>query len=153
MSQCMIWMMGLLWMPLDWDRVRSAYPMAVEDRDLCASLIQELSGHPDRETGDRALQLAYQGGFQTIWAQHVLNPIAKLRTFNQGREQIEKAVTMDPDSPEIRYIRLSVQQNAPRFLGYKGSIKKDTEFLRQNQGRISSNLVKNNVLRLIGETI
>lgn len=135
---------------LDWDRVRSAYPIAVKDKELCSTLIQELSVQAPMEETEHALLLAYRGGFQTIWANHVFSPMAKLRTFNQGKENIERAVSIDPDSPEIRYIRLSVQKNAPGFLGYRGAIEKDTEFLRNNQERISSLWVKHHLARLLG---
>lgn len=136
--------------PMDWERIRSAYPVAVENKALCAVMIEELSEQQGLSMTEPSLQIAYRGGFQTIWANHVFNPVAKLRTFNQGKSNIEKAVLMDPNSPEIRYIRLSVQQHAPGFLGYKDAIAEDVEFLRKHRGRITSEVVQQHITRLLG---
>ena len=45
---------------------------------------------------------------------------------------------MAPNNLEIRFIRLSVQRNAPRFLGYYDNLKTDEEFIKQHQSNISS---------------
>lgn len=41
----------------------------------------------------------------------------------------ETAVSEYPYNPEIRFLRLSVQQNAPGFLGYNDQIEMDRNFL------------------------
>jgi hypothetical protein len=39
---------------------------------------------------------------------------------------------MEPLNTEIRLIRLSVQKNAPAFLGYRNNVKEDESFIRKN---------------------
>jgi hypothetical protein len=73
--------------------------------------------------------MAYLGAFQAIWAKHVWNPLEKLGTFNKGKENIEKAINLSDSDVEIRTIRLSIQINAPKFLGYSNNIDEDKQFI------------------------
>jgi hypothetical protein len=113
--------------------LRTNFDKTVHDKQLCRSLIDGLT---DRREG--GVYKAYLGAFQTIWANHTGNPFAKLSTFYKGKNNIEEAVKSDPQSVEIRILRLSVQKNCPGFLGYKGAIKEDTGFLAENINSIAS---------------
>ncbi len=112
---------------IDLDAVRSGYTKAVDDKNLCSEMIQNLKSMQNNN-----VCLAYLGGYQTIWANHVFNPFSKLKTFNEGKKNIERAVQMEPLNTEIRLIRLSVQKNAPAFLGYRNNVKEDESFIRKN---------------------
>lgn len=93
--------------------------------------------------------MAYLGALETIWAKYVGNPFSKLSTFNKGKEKLEKAVKNAPDNLEIRYLRLSVQKNAPSILGYDKAIKTDAEFLRKNIGRVELAALRNRIEQLL----
>lgn len=129
---------------MDLEYVRANYDKAVTDKKLCRQMIEDL------EKAERApLFLAYLGGLQTIWANHVFSPISKLNTFNQGKKNIEKAVYSDKDNAEIRFVRLSVQKNAPSFLGYHSMIKTDETFLKMHRQKIASNVVQSKIDQLL----
>ncbi len=83
------------------------------------------------EYSDRDLLLAYQGIAQTMMANHVFWPVTKFNHFSEGRHKIEAAIKSAPNNPELRYIRLMVQLNAPSFLGYSHNIQEDIEQLDQ----------------------
>ncbi|REJ82966.1 MAG: hypothetical protein DWQ44_02300 [Bacteroidetes bacterium] len=68
---------------------------------------------------------AYRGATMMISASHAMNPISKWRLFVSGRDSLEKAVVMDNKNTEIRFLRFSIQSNAPLFLGYNGNIQED----------------------------
>ena len=68
--------------------------------------------------------------------------MAKYKTFNKGKNNIEQAVEMAPDNIEIRVIRWSVQHNAPRFLGYHQEIENDKQFINDNKHEIQSESLK-----------
>lgn len=112
---------------IDLEAVRSAYLPAVKDKKLCSEMISKLKSE---ELSN--VCLAYLGGYQTLWANHVFSPISKLKTFNEGKKNIETAVKRDPSNWEIRLVRLSVQKNAPRFLGYHQNISEDESYIRRN---------------------
>lgn len=129
---------------MDLEYVRANYDKAVTNKKLCRQLIEDLE-----KAEKSSLFLAYLGGLQTIWANHVFSPISKLNTFNQGKKNIEKAIASDKDNAEIRFIRLSVQKNAPSFLGYNSMIKTDKAFLRTHRTKITSQVVQNKIDKLL----
>lgn len=116
--------------------LRRSYSQAPTNKALCQSLIADLKNHR-RDYVD----LAYLGGLQTIWANHVFNPLSKLQTFKEGRSKVEKAVQEAPDNFEVRLVRLSIQKNAPRFLGYYQHIDQDEQFLRSRLSAVESPLL------------
>ncbi|VTP95626.1 Uncharacterised protein [Sphingobacterium daejeonense] len=128
---------------VDIDFVRTNYTASIKDKQLCSRMISEL-----KKKNDRPINLGYLGGLQTIWANHVFNPINKLKTFKEGKNNIEKAIKLDPENVELRFIRLSIQKNAPLFLGYNSNINSDKEFIKSNQKTISSAIVRNNINEL-----
>jgi hypothetical protein len=125
----------------DLDVVRANYNKVASDKKLCKVMISELEKTKDNS----ATHLAYLGASQTIWANHVFSPISKLNTFKLGKENIEKAIETEPDNVELRFIRLSIQKNAPGFLGYKSNLKEDTEFIQENRNQIESEIVQQNI--------
>lgn len=127
--------------------IRKQYPKAITDRESCREMIALL----DNEKQINVVALAYLGAFETIWANHVFNPISKLNTFNKGKNKIEKAVKKEPDNFEIRFIRLSIQQNAPSFLGYGSNIIEDKAFIKTNIHLIDAADLKKNVQALLKE--
>lgn len=128
--------------PIDLEYLRLNYEKALENKELCRSMIEALTTKKNEP-----VYLAYLSGLQALWANHTINPISKLGTFRKGRMNLERAVKMDPNNLEIRFIRLSVQRNAPRFLGYYENLESDKEFIKQHQSNISSA----SLLRLINK--
>lgn len=129
----------------DLDVVRANYNKLLSDKELCEKMIVELT----ETKNNSATHLAYLGGLQTIWANHVFSPISKLNTFKEGKKNIEQAIKKEPDNVELRFIRLSVQKNAPSFLGYKSNINEDTEFIKENRHQIGSEILQKNIGTLL----
>lgn len=112
--------------------IRYNYSQAATNKLLCKEMIYKLRN--DREP----IRIAYLGAFQTIWAKHTLNPFEKLKTFKEGKANIEESVAQSPSDTEIRFIRLSVQLNAPKFLGYSNNIEEDKKIIRYSGSDIKS---------------
>ena len=119
------------------DKVRTNYNKLAADKALCKKMILALEETKDNS----ATHLGYLGGLQTIWANHVFSPMSKLNTFNKGKKNIEQAIKKEPNNVELRFIRLSVQKNAPSFLGYHSNIKEDIGFIKNNRGEIKSEIL------------
>ncbi len=120
------------------DEVRSNYNVFVSDKELCRETINVLKKLKDNS----AIHLGYLGGLQTIWANHVMSPFTKLETFKAGKKNIELAIKSEPENVELRFIRLSVQKNAPSFLGYRSNIESDKNFILKNFKNINSEKLK-----------
>lgn len=118
---------------IDLERVRKNFGLAVADKAICETMLVELrKDHPN------SLNLAYLGGFQTIWAKHVFNPVTKMETFKKGKGNIDQAVKKDSLNVEIRFIRFSIQTNCPWFLPYHQQEKEDKSFLMANRRQVNS---------------
>lgn len=128
---------GLHGQSIDLEYIRSNYEHASTDKTLCKKMMEGMEAN-----NKNPVFLAYLGGLQSIWANHVWSPMAKYKTFNKGKNNIEKAVEMAPDNIEIRVIRWSVQHNAPRFLGYHQEIENDKQFINDNKHEIQSESLK-----------
>lgn len=70
---------------------------------------------------------AYLGVSHTMKANHVSSPVKKLSHFNKGKKMLDEAVTLLPDDIEPRFLRLTVQLNAPSFLNYNRNIEQDKD--------------------------
>ena len=58
-------------------------------------------------------------------AETQFNPFEKLTTFNAQRDPLEAAIEADPDHPELRLFRLSIQWSVPFFLDYSANMDED----------------------------
>ena len=129
------------------DDVRKNYSKMASNEELCKSTIANLKEVKDNS----ATHLGYLGGLQTIWANHVFSPISKLNTFKEGKKNIEQAIKKEPNNVELRFIRLSVQKNAPSFLGYQSNIKEDIQFIKNNRSEIKSDILNKYIEPLLKE--
>lgn len=129
----------------DMNEVRTNFNLAVQDKNIWKKMMEKLEQYNEKSS----VYLAYLGGYQTIWANHVFNPLSKLATFKKGKNNIELAISKEPENVEIRYIRFSVQKNAPSFLGYNNNLKEDRDFLVKNKKNINSDFVQKNIETLL----
>jgi len=75
---------------------------------------------------------AFEGALLMRKAGTLAVPAKKLATFKQGHKKLEGAIAKDPGNAEYRFLRLMVQENAPRSLGYYKSIGHDSKFVKDN---------------------
>ena len=126
------------------EEIRNNYGKAVANKSICKSMINELNTN-----NINAVQQAYLGAYQSVWANHAINPIEKLSTFNKGKNNIEKAVKKNANNIEIRFLRFSIQKKSPGFLRYKNHMVQDEKFLIQHQSSITSPALKKMVTDIL----
>ena len=66
----------------------------------------------------------------------------KLASFKEGRKELESAINKDSSNAEYRFLRLLIQENAPKIVNYNSAIKKDALYLRENYKNLSGDLQK-----------
>ncbi|WP_025761997.1 hypothetical protein [Dyadobacter tibetensis] len=54
---------------------------------------------------------------------------AKIQHFKKGRELLENEINQFPQVVEFRFLRLTVQENAPSLLKYQDQIKEDVQII------------------------
>jgi hypothetical protein len=104
-------------------QVRKLYGAGVADAGAAKELMKIVSG------SELPIYLAYKGGAEALMAKHANNPYAKLEYLSRSMQTLTKAIAADPDNPEIRFIRFSVQYYAPRFLGFSRNLDEDAAMM------------------------
>lgn len=107
----------------DLSHIRYCYLRAADDEKITTELIAAT------QNNNEPVIKGYNGAATIIMAKHYLNPISKLKTFNNGKKILESAIEKDKLNPELKFLRLSIQENSPSFLGYHNNIKEDKLFL------------------------
>lgn len=85
---------------------------------------------------------AYKGVALTLESKNAKNIKDKKQFFIKGAELIEEAVNKEPENIEIRLIRLSVQENVPKFLKYHSNIEEDVALIKKNIDHIKDSELK-----------
>ncbi|SKB34075.1 hypothetical protein [Daejeonella lutea] len=109
--------------------VRLKFHKSTSSEKVCKDLIKEL--HPYNEKNNPLL-LGYKGGANMLMAKYVINPFSKLSYFKKGKGMLEKAIQADNKNVELRFLRYTIQNNVPSFLGYNDHMTADKSFLTQS---------------------
>lgn len=128
------------------EEVRNIYQKAAKDEALCKKLIVSLQIY--NESNNTSLA-AYRACATMIMAKYVTNPFNKLSKFNEGKNLLEKCIEKDNRNVEIRFLRFTVQCNAPKFIGYNTSITLDKNFLLNALTSINDKQLKNIVIAFL----
>lgn len=113
----------------DLSEIRKNYPLANSSKEVTHSMYDALSSITKN---DKAVLVAYKGGLTTLMAKHAKGIKQKKAFFQEGVALLEHAVAQEGENIEIRYIRLGVQENSPKFLKYKGNIETDKRFILEH---------------------
>lgn len=105
--------------------VREIYPAAHNDERAASELLRLTAGADTTV----ATQRAYRGAALMIAAQFAKGVGGKLQLFNEGKDLMAGAAEAAPESVEVRFLRMTVQENAPAFLLYKSDIQQDKDFI------------------------
>ena len=81
--------------------------------------------------------VAYRGAVATLKAKFSKGIKNKKAFFKEGSELLEFAVTSEPKNIEIRCLRLGVQENSPKIVGYKQHIEADKQFILNHYASVT----------------
>ena len=89
--------------------------------------------------------LGYNGAAKVLMAKFSFNPVSKMNYFNKGKKILEDAISKSHNEPELRYLRLSIQENVPKMLGYSSMIAADRKFLNEKLNDIADSQLKKTI--------
>lgn len=115
--------------------VRNNYKEAVISKSKAFILNDNLK---DVTKNDDQRFVAYKGAVIALTAKYQKGAKLKGDTFKNGVNLIEYAVAQNSTNIEIRFVRLSIQQNSPKFLKYNNNIEVDKKFILKNFNQIKS---------------
>ena len=91
----------------------------------------------DMSMNATAVNLAFEGALMMMKAGLLSKPKEKLHIFKNGRKKLEAAILSDPDNIEYRFLRLMIQENAPKIVKYKNDIENDKRLIRNSFKKLS----------------
>lgn len=119
--------------------LRVMYVDAATKEENAEQLFDKLSSVTEE---DSAILNAYKGAAYTLKAKHEKGVKGKLSWFKQGKLLLENALLRDTTNIEIRCLRLGIQENTPRILGYKKNIEEDKNFIMIHYKEITNSALK-----------
>lgn len=81
---------------------------------------------------------AYKGGLTMKRSDYLKSAAKKVETFKKGHKMLEAAIKKDPNNAEYRFIRLTIQEHAPKILKYNKNIEEDKVFILKGYAKMSS---------------
>lgn len=89
---------------------------------------------------ESSLNNAYKGALLMKKAGFQKAPPTKVKVFKQGHQLLEAEIKVYPDIVEYRFLRLAVQENAPKILNYNKNIEEDKAEIIANYEHLNSSL-------------
>lgn len=124
----------ILFFQTDLEALRNSYAKANSSNTNTEAFINLA----EKQTGSDAVTSGYKAAAQIMEAK-----IAKKNRkalVKNGATSLESIIKNNPNNIELRLIRLSVQENIPKIVGYRGSIKDDKAFLIANYTKQNATL-------------
>ncbi|WP_316830873.1 hypothetical protein [Pedobacter aquatilis] len=117
---------------------------AVESSKLTDSVYTKLNKLPNKT----ALITAYCGTLEALKAKHSWNPYNKIKYVKVSLRTMQKAIDMDKENMEIRFMRFSIEHYTPGFLGFSKDLPVDRKeiikhYENRNFGLADEELIKN----------
>lgn len=120
----------------DLEALRNSYAKANQSNENTRSFISIA----EKQSGSDAVTSGYKAAAQIMEAK-VTTEKGKRKSFvKTGATTLESLVKNNPNNIELRLIRLSVQENIPKIVGYRGSLKEDKAFILSNYNKQSTAL-------------
>lgn len=118
----------------DLGAIRKAFHQAVLDPNQSRSFHEFL-----QETKPSSSTVkAYKAVSEAMLAREVWNPFTKLSQVMKYNELMEVAVSEDKENIEIRFLRIAIEHNLPRFLGLSKHLAEDRAVIVKNMNVVGS---------------
>jgi hypothetical protein len=126
----------------DLAELRNLFAYAADDESKARELISASEPFISNSTAK-----GYYGAGKLMMAKYLFSPYSKLKTFNEGKLLLESAIQRDSQNVELRFLRLSIQNNSPSILGYNAMKAGDKRYLKErlpllNDGQLKSLITK-----------
>ncbi|AZA91384.1 hypothetical protein EG344_13110 [Chryseobacterium sp. G0162] len=124
----------------DLEALRNSYAKANDSSTNTSSFIEIA----EKQSGSDPVTLGYKAAAKIMEAK--VSKGNRKALVKTGATNLEGVIKSNPNNAELRLIRLSVQENIPKIVGYRGSLKDDKAFLLNNYNKQNTAL-KNYIKR------
>lgn len=120
----------------DLETLRNSYSKANQSNANTQAFIDVA----EKQSSSDPIISGYKAAAQIMEAK-VTKEKGKRKSFvKTGATSLESIIKTNPNNIELRVIRLSVQENIPKIVGYYSSLKDDKTFILSNYGKQNSAL-------------
>jgi len=85
-------------------------------------------------------KIGYEGALLMRKADKVTLPSQKLKYFKAGRIKLETALLSDADNTEYHFLRLAIEEHAPKIVKYHNDIEQDKAIVQKNFKNLSQSV-------------
>jgi hypothetical protein len=124
--------------------LRKLYPKAATTKENAEIFYSKTS----QISSETPLMIGYKGVGFTLKAKYESELAKKKNNFKKGVEMLEESIQKAPENIELRTLRMSVQENSPKFLNYNKNIEEDKKLIADNLLKSNSE-VKSFVMQFI----
>jgi hypothetical protein len=123
------------------ETLRKEYHNLNTDSSACAKLYSKISAANPSDN----LITGYKGAITAAMANFAKAKSEKIKLFNSGKKLLEQAITTDSLNAELRFLRFTIQANAPKALGYHGKLENDKNYIIAHFDQIKNPTVKGRI--------
>jgi hypothetical protein len=128
----------------EYKNIKVAVHRAIESSHVTDSLYLALRSR----SSQNSLIVAYIGTLEALKAKHSWNPYNKIKYVSLSQKTMKKAVELDPNNLEIRFMRFSIQHHTPAFLGFSKDLEEDrraiySQFKNRKFASADTDLIRN----------
>ncbi|MEO5893309.1 MAG: hypothetical protein ABIQ31_23865 [Ferruginibacter sp.] len=116
---------------------RAVVDKTIYYKALAGSDLTEVNAMLDQlEKGGFPEKAAYEGALLMKKAGLVKKISEKLSFFKSGRAKLEEAIKNNGGNVEYHFLRLIIQENAPKIVRYRGNLTQDTKIVRTSFNKL-----------------
>ncbi|MDQ3290031.1 MAG: hypothetical protein M3Q05_01955 [Bacteroidota bacterium] len=105
--------------------LRKIYYQAAKDKKTYERLAEHLAQYK----GNDVLIQGFQAGIEGVGAKYASGLYAKIRHVRNSAKAFEEVVKKDPNNPEIRFLRYTIEYHVPRYLLMSGHLHDDKKVI------------------------
>lgn len=109
--------------------LRNSYTQA----NLSNTNTQNFINTAEKQSGTDAITIGYKAAAKIMEAK--IAKKGRPALVKEGATSLESVITKNPNNIELRLIRMSIQENLPKIVGYRSSLKTDKTFILKNYNK------------------
>lgn len=120
----------------DLESLRNSYSKANQSNENAKNFI----ALAEKKSSSDVVTSAYKAAAKVLEAKVTTEKNKRKSYVKSGATSLESLIKSNPNNAELRVIRMSVQENIPKIVGYNKNLKEDKTFLINNYSKQNTDL-------------
>ena len=120
----------------DLESLRNSYSKANSSNENAKNFI----ALAEKKSSNDPVISAYKSASKILEAKVTTEKNKRKSFVKSGATNLESLIASNPNNAELRVIRMSVQENLPKIVGYNKNLKEDKTFLINNYSKQNADL-------------